>query len=326
MAHKAIYNRLRNKAMSLLWQFVHLLMQPCNYLLIKQYKKRYDRSMQPIFIIGSPRTGSTILYQLLTYRYQFSYIDNFIARWYRALLVGVWLDEKRFKSRPHSSFTSTHGKTDEHDPRAPHECGNFWYQWLPKKVHYQTKEALSDKQKQHIRDTFEAVMGLTGKPYLCKNLPTSQRIDLIHDIFPAAKFIWIQRDPRYTVQSILQVRNARNMKENEWWSVRPKNVLALQSLPEIEQVVSQVYYVESQIQQDLVRIPNDQHTCVRYTELVQTPVETIEAIGSWLHADKRDTTIDPASIQNDNTQHISDERFSAIERSLRDFSWPQYDK
>jgi len=37
----------------------------------------------PIFIVGAPRSGSTLLYQLLAYYYNFSYFTNYSSLFYR---------------------------------------------------------------------------------------------------------------------------------------------------------------------------------------------------------------------------------------------------
>ena len=45
---------------------------------------------QPVFIIGAPRTGSTILYQGLTNYIDVLYIDNLTSRLYKNFFFGIW--------------------------------------------------------------------------------------------------------------------------------------------------------------------------------------------------------------------------------------------
>ena len=66
---------------------------------------------QPTFIIGAPRSGSTILYQALTNAYDVAYFDNVACTLHRNPLAGFALSRVMFGDRPHDSFTSTHGTT-----------------------------------------------------------------------------------------------------------------------------------------------------------------------------------------------------------------------
>ncbi len=43
----------------------------------------------PVFIIGPPRSGTTVLYQLLCKHTNFSYINNFIGHWYRIPILAA---------------------------------------------------------------------------------------------------------------------------------------------------------------------------------------------------------------------------------------------
>jgi hypothetical protein len=54
----------------------------------KPYLDKYGNQPlkhQPVFIIGAPRTGSTILYQTLTNLYDVLYIDNLVCRFSKNL-------------------------------------------------------------------------------------------------------------------------------------------------------------------------------------------------------------------------------------------------
>ena len=58
----------------------HLIILANNFLGFLEpyfYPKKTPQKLNPIFIIGAPRSGSTLLYQVLTHRYKFIYLNNF---------------------------------------------------------------------------------------------------------------------------------------------------------------------------------------------------------------------------------------------------------
>ena len=86
----------------------------------------------PIFIVGAPRTGSTIVYQLITQYFDTIYFNNLVHLARENTYFGFWLSNKFFKENPHNSFKSNHGDTLTGGLHAPSEGGQIWQKWLPK--------------------------------------------------------------------------------------------------------------------------------------------------------------------------------------------------
>lgn len=217
----------------------------------KQYKKYASKPIkhQPIFIIGAPRTGSTILYQTLTNQLDVLYIDNLACRFNKNLFFGFWLSNLFFKQKAHNCFSSNHGATK--GLRSPSECGEFWYRWLPRDRHFIDHQDVTDKMVKEIREEITSVINKYDKPLVFKNLNAGQRLRLLQKCFPEAKFIFCKRNPFFTVQSILNAKRKVGLADNDFWSVMPKNVDELRKLSWPEQIVGQVYYLEKQITVDL---------------------------------------------------------------------------
>ena len=205
----------------------------------------------PLFIIGAPRTGSTILYQSLTNLYDVLYIDNFGCKFHRNFFFGLWLSNKIYADQPHNNYDSEHGDTSMHGMHTPSECGQFWYRWLPKEHHFIDYDEIADEMIKQIKKEVSAVINYFDKPILIKNLNVGQRLRLIWKCFPNAKFLYIKRDPFFVVQSILKARSQKNIPHNQIWSIKPPNYKSLLSLDEVSMVTAQVYYLERQIEKDL---------------------------------------------------------------------------
>jgi len=196
---------------------------PIISLFEKTQNKRYSKvktSISPVFIVGAPRTGSTLLYQLLTQYFNTSYFDNLIHLARENVLFGFWLSNKIFKCRPHNSFKSKHGNTLKEGLHAPSEAGQIWLRWLPKHDNYFNIKDVSNENIEFIRNNISYVLNKFNKPLVIKNNYNGLRIPLLKEINSNSKIIFIKRDPFFTAQSIIKAREDIYSDRNKWWSVK----------------------------------------------------------------------------------------------------------
>ncbi|MEY8200574.1 MAG: sulfotransferase [Colwellia sp.] len=222
---------------------------------------------QPVFIIGAPRTGSTILYQGLTNYIDVLYIDNLTSRLYKNFFFGIWLSRKVYKGRAHNNYKAEYGSTVRYGGSAPSECGEFWYRWMPHGKHFLRAEDLAKKDLTQIRKEITGIINYHNKPIVFKNMNAGLRMQVLSKIFPDAKFIWIKRNPLYVSQSLLEVRKKINGNFDDWWSLMPKNYTALKEMDSTDQVVGQIYSIEKQINEDCQLFPNENTLILDYEEL-----------------------------------------------------------
>ncbi|MDO6563998.1 sulfotransferase [Amphritea sp. 1_MG-2023] len=244
-----------------------------------QCKKYAEASIkhQPMFIIGAPRTGSTILYQTLTNQLDVLYIDNLACRFNKNLFFGFWLSNLFFKQKAHNCFSSNHGSTK--GLHSPSECGSFWYRWLPRDRHFINHDDVTDKMVKEIREEITAITNKYGKPVVFKNLNAGQRLRFINKAFPNAKIIFLRRDPRFVIRSILKAREKLGVDVNSWWSVMPPNVEELMGLSESVKCAAQVYFLEKQISDDLNLFPQNNIKVIHYKNLNQF---LLQGLAKWI--------------------------------------------
>jgi hypothetical protein len=265
-------------------------------LLNKYSSKTNFSDLHPVFIIGPPRTGSTILYQILSNSLDLLYIDNLMDGFHRNLFVGAKLSNFFFNNKPHRCYKSWHGDTFRCGLHAPSECGRFWYQWIPDRKHYVGREELSPQKIEEIKNIIYALINKFGKPFLLKNLMNSLRLEMIKQIAPQAKIIFIKRNPLDTALSILRARKETQTPKNELWSVNPKNYKELVKLDEHEMVVKQIYYIEKQIYHDQKLFPKGNFLTVHYEHLCDNTVEEVNKIKNF---------IDPQLLEKDHIISIN---------------------
>jgi len=273
--YKKIGLRLLNKAIYLSPK----ILAPLETFLIKKYtteKIKYP----PVFIIGAPRTGSTILYEYITNYLDVTYINNFICKFYSLLYLGSVVSKIVFQDKQHNRFDSEQGRTQ--GLNSPSECGEFWYRWFPRDRHFVDFNELDSLQITQIRDVIKAVVNKNNKPIVFKNMNCGQRLRVIKDVFPDALFIYCKRNPLFTAQSIIETREKVCKNRAVWWSIMPKEYNELLKLDYPEQVVKQVYYIQKQIEEDLSLFGKKQFIEIWYKDFCKSPRLTIEKIRNFM--------------------------------------------
>jgi hypothetical protein len=277
----------------------------------------------PVFIIGAPRTGSTILYQLLTNELDVLYIDNLIDVFFRNFLAAFKMSNRLFGSKPHNCFKSVHGNTWKCGLHAPSECGDFWYQWLPRDRHYITPEDVSRNVIENIQGNINAPLAYFNKPLVFKNMNAGLRLKLIKSALPDSKFIFVKRDPVDTAISILNVRKKTQGSIDKWWSLIPPNHEELLPLSPVQQVVNQIYRIEKQIISDLKLFPEGNTIVVNYPDIMISYEDVIKELKEFMGPD----TQYRQGAQNPNLREQKGSTHSLrneIEETIKDLDWDDY--
>jgi hypothetical protein len=280
-------------------------------------------SPPPVFIIGAPRSGSTILYQVLTNGYDFDYISNLSALAYRSLFFAIRAHRWWFGDQPHGSFTSEYGRTE--GLSSPNECGRFWYQWFPSEPHFVAGEEMPPGELWRLRATLAATAAHTGRPLLFKNLHCGQRLQVLRRVLPEAVFIFNRREPVATALSILRRRVQRYGSKEKWISVMPPNVEELRSLPYCRQVMGQVYHIERQISEDLQLFPPGQRLVTRYEDLCRDPAGEVARIEAFLESNgalpPRRSGAPPPKVQVSEGAPGDAHEVAQLEREAANLDW-----
>ncbi len=300
------------------------LLSPCITILERKAIEDYGHKTlqhQPIFIVGAPRTGSTILYQSLTNLYNVLYIDNLVCRLNKNIFLGFWLSAKLFRQKPHNNYLAIHGDTLKYGFHAPSECGEFWYRWLPRDHHFIDYHEITDKMVEAIRLEISALINYWDKPILFKNLNAGQRIRLLVKAFPQARFIYIKRNPYYTVQSILNARKACGISKDKIWSIKPKRYLEIEKLDEISMVCEQVYSLQKQIEEDSQLCVPQHFFTITYEQMIANGSKMLHDLAHKCGITMRKNDAIFPDFIDDNKNTLSDELKKKVEACLLNYEW-----
>lgn len=235
----------------------------------------------PIFFLGAPRSGSTLVMQVITDALDLGYISNRHCQWYGA----PWLAEKLFgptRHRPISDFESRQGVTEGW--HAPAECGSWWYRFFRRKPSYVGLDEVDARKMRQFRRAVAALTNAFDRPVLFKNLYASLRIQAIAYHLPESVFITIHRDEIDNGHSLLETRRKVFNDYNAWWSMEPPEIEFLETLPVHEQVIEQIRHIRATIERDLSvgGVAVSRRFDLRYEDFCEDPPKWVGAIQDFL--------------------------------------------
>lgn len=252
---------------------------------------RDDRA--PIFVLGAPRSGTTLLYQLLVEGLDVGWLGNAHAA-KPAQVATVERDAPPRSQRLGSDFDSAHGATS--GDWGPSEAGEFWYRAFPRDRHQQGE---ADATPARVRDVAAMVRRFAeaaGAPVVFKNTLNSLRVPVLARALPEARFILIERDLPGNARSLL-VGRLRHGDASSWWSARPDGAEQLQGRSPAEQVTWQARTVSDVARRDLEAHARERWAAVTYDELCADPRALLTRLHAWLTATGVPVSLrDPARI------------------------------
>lgn len=227
----------------------------------RKLKKYGDDTIAPIFIIGLPRSGSTLLFQLLTSNYKFSFFSNLATVFYKGPTLILSLFKKKHQRFSIDEFDSDYGYTKGFF--SPSEAGSIYRNWFAK----------GTIDKERINKTVDSYMKITKAPFIFKNLNASFHVKEITEIFPKAFFILINRDLRFVCQSIyLKTINGEGIHIDGL----TKEEL-LKSDDPLVTLISNLKKFDSQIKENLKKNTNH-YVQIDYSELCSNPQKVLKSI------------------------------------------------
>ena len=286
----------------------------------RQLISDFDQPRLPIvFIVGAPRSGSTLLSQTLAQTGLFSYVSNFVARFWRAPYVGMLIEDALGirKLERDQSYVSRFGVTEGW--AGPHEFGYFWSRWFRfGETHQLDARGLEEIDLDALRKELAALESVHNKPLCFKYLPFGLHIPFLAKHFENSIFVLCRRQPVYNMQSLLLARSKILGDEGHWWSLRPKEYSDLLSTSPYEQIAGQIYYTLKEIETGFSSLSPERFLHILYDDLCSQPrvevnriVETVSQIG--VEADWKPDLI-PDRFESTDVKRISNEAFRQLRK------------
>ena len=264
-------NSFKNKLQVYLHKGIDTSLQIIEPLFLLNSKKS---PTPPLFIVAPPRSGTTLIYQLITHSLSTSYFCNFANRFPLSPIAATALMRGQF-NKYHSNFSSSYGNISERV--APSQGDKIWERWFGSSRSYYDGTDLKEVDLTMIRNIVSRLTTLIDGPFINKSISNSVRIQALNRVFPNSLFLWVKRDMTLTVQSQLSNRNRHNLT-NSWVSAKPKEYEQIKHLPIVEQVCNQIFWIHHNIYSDLCTINPKRYLIINYEDVCSKPTRCIDQV------------------------------------------------
>jgi len=165
---------------------------------------------KPIFIIGVPRSGTTLLYNLMAQHKDLAWFSqNDLSKIYSKEFLKFY----KLRKRLYDIRKWSHGEPILADYEVlfdiPIEFAIFWNHHIGQD--WATEKDVDNSAQVHLRDTIsEIIIAKKRKRFLSKYPRNAVRIRFLNRVFPGSIFINIVRDGRAVVASMLKRMKEKN--------------------------------------------------------------------------------------------------------------------
>jgi hypothetical protein len=223
---------------------------------------------QPLFIVCAPRAGSTLLFETLA---------QFAEVW----TMGAENHEiERDIAQIHPQMYDYHSNRLT-EIEATSWLGETVKQWFTQRL--QNSEGVLYRQLQ-------ADQRPLALRFLEKTPKNALRIPFLKTIFPTAKFIYLYREPKANISSLLEgwrsrrfvaYRDLPRWPYREWSFLLPPDWESMRDHPLVEIAAFQWRVANETIRADLAKLPSTDWCLIDYDELTQQPAQTIKKLSKF---------------------------------------------
>ncbi len=235
----------------------------------------------PVFIVGAPRSGTTLLYDVLVARFRFAYIATMANRLWKTPAAATVVARRMIRAYA-GVFESRYGHIAAWG--APNEGGAVWQSWYDESRPLD-EDDIARVDAARIRGTIGAISHVVGAPFVSKNVMHSMHIRFLDALFPGCLFVEVRRDDLDTARSILRLRLEESAGDRTAWrSIRPPgHEPYLRSSP-ATQVCAQILLTRERIDRDIARIGEERRLVVQYEDLCRDALATMEALHGFVES------------------------------------------
>ena len=235
----------------------------------------------PIMVVGLPRSGTTLVYELLVQAFEVGFLTRLFSYTYGLPNFSTRLVARKIRD-PLARFDSTYGKIPGHF--APAENAVFWERWFAEREelgHHIPSRCISDRAKREAEAIIASMSAIARRPFVFKNVYMTLSVPAFLQLLPRAKVIIVQRNLESVVASLYKGRKTHAT----WWSIRPPFTADVYSRNTFEQTVFQCVRSQQILERTIASMAPSQCLTVDYESICEAPKGFVERVSVWAGTD-----------------------------------------
>lgn len=290
---------------------------PFDWMMQRSEKKKLasagDLQYPLLLVVGPPRGGTTVLYQVLAHALDATWLPNLSELFPRSPITATsWFARLPRKRTGLSSF---YGQTA--GMSAPNDGFHVWNRWFGQDRYEPKIEADSIAS---VRRFMAAWTNTFEKPLVNKNNRNSLCIEQLAEVLPTAHFVVADRDASDIARSLVRSREFVQGAKDRPWGLISRTHEAGDELSYIDDVCDQIIEIRRRIAAELSGMGADRFTGVSYEELCSAPVKTIQKISQRSGVAIRESAIDSLpELRSPTRRPLSDAEEQRLTECLKDF-------
>lgn len=280
-----------------------------------------NQSRPILLVVGPPRSGTTLVYQVLSEQLPVSYFDNWGAMFPSSTITASRL-LKRYSKRSRSSYHSYYGNTAGF--RGVNDGFHVWNRWLGND-RYSVPEDIDPDTREDMQRFFAAWSEAFGLPLLNKNNRNTFCLALLASVLENAVFVVVTREPVFAAQSLLIARKDIQGDTAVGWGLGANRPRSGPELSPLEDVADQVRFIYGRLHDQLERVPRERVVHVRYEDFCGEPARLVARMMEVLRERSTETkpydSVAPAMLSplaNANTIQLPRAQFDKLSARLQD--------
>lgn len=230
------------------------------------FRKSKTQKYPIIFLISTPRSGSTLTYQILSRGTKSYFLTNLWNLLYAIPLIGGLLT-KRNKNIS-SNFKSDRGLVTGLFGES--EGLKFWKFWINQGLE-ETSE-FNVQKTSYLKKVFGRLLS-NEQPFISAFLGHAFSINYLRKSFPGSFFIYVKRDPLSNIYSMYQTG-----KVFSWFSLKPNDWDKVLSYSDTERFIWQYRSIKQKIESE---ISDEDTIIVNYEDICNNPHKFLKQIKAY---------------------------------------------
>ncbi len=261
------------------YAFLTKLNKNLSDLEIELLDRDYISEKPNIFILGLPRSGTTLLSQVIFNHLDVGCTNNLIARFWDTPLIGTRLSRIVLGDSRSGQYNNLYANTEHITD--PHEMAYFWRKHF---MSYNVTESfpperINQVDWEHLRAIIYNMNRLWEKSMVFKPLEIAgYYLEKFMEVFPRSVFIHIQRETFDTAISIAKARLSLYNDLNSWFGTYPLEYEQLKDEPWWNQIAGQMFYLNQMYNSNITKSDAVRVIKVRYEEFCINPDKILKEI------------------------------------------------